>query len=335
MSRYVLALDQGTTSSRAIVFDRGGPRGGHGAAGVSADLSAARARRARPGGRSGGRSSQTARDAMAQAGAMAARHRRDRRHQPARDDRALGPRDRTSGRQRHRLAEPRDAPASATALKAAGHEPTVARARPASCSTPTSPASKIKHLLDTTDGLAGPRRARRDALRHHRHVSHLAAHRRPCARDRRRATPAARCSTTSTRSSWDDELLATLRHAAADAARGAPDRARSTARPSPGCSAARSRLPGRRATSRRRLFGQACFEAGEAKNTYGTGCFMLLNTGEQPVASQNGLLTTVGWRIGDNATYCLEGSVFIAGAVGAVAARRPAASSAPRPMWSA
>lgn len=62
-------------------------------------------------------------------------------------------------------------------------------------------------------------------------------------------------------------------------------------------------------------FGQACFEPGAAKNTYGTGCFMLLNTGEAPIRSQNNLLTTVGWRIGDRVTYCLEGSVFIGGAV--------------------
>jgi glycerol kinase len=62
-------------------------------------------------------------------------------------------------------------------------------------------------------------------------------------------------------------------------------------------------------------FGQACFAPGDAKNTYGTGCFMLLNTGAQPVASNHGLVTTVGWRIGDDVTYCLEGSVFIAGAV--------------------
>lgn len=61
-------------------------------------------------------------------------------------------------------------------------------------------------------------------------------------------------------------------------------------------------------------FGQACFQPGQVKNTYGTGCFMLLNTGEEAVASQNKLLTTVGWKIGDRTTYCLEGSVFIAGA---------------------
>lgn len=65
-------------------------------------------------------------------------------------------------------------------------------------------------------------------------------------------------------------------------------------------------------------FGQACFAPGMAKNTYGTGCFMLLNTGDRPRESQNGLLTTIGWGLGDAAspriTYALEGSVFVAGA---------------------
>jgi glycerol kinase len=64
------------------------------------------------------------------------------------------------------------------------------------------------------------------------------------------------------------------------------------------------------------LFGQTCFSAGEAKNTYGTGCFMLLNTGTKPVQSKNGLLTTLGYKIGDEpAVYCLEGSIAITGAL--------------------
>lgn len=61
--------------------------------------------------------------------------------------------------------------------------------------------------------------------------------------------------------------------------------------------------------------GQACFEPGSAKNTYGTGCFLLMNTGGQPIASRNNLLTTIGWGLNGKITYCLEGSVFIAGAV--------------------
>lgn len=63
------------------------------------------------------------------------------------------------------------------------------------------------------------------------------------------------------------------------------------------------------------LFGQACTRAGMVKNTYGTGCFMLMHTGSKPVASKNNLLTTVAWRVGSRTEYALEGSIFIAGAV--------------------
>lgn len=63
------------------------------------------------------------------------------------------------------------------------------------------------------------------------------------------------------------------------------------------------------------LFGQACTQPGMVKNTYGTGCFMLMNTGTKPIASKNNLLTTVAWRIGNRTEYALEGSIFIAGAV--------------------
>jgi len=63
------------------------------------------------------------------------------------------------------------------------------------------------------------------------------------------------------------------------------------------------------------LFGQACHKPGMVKNTYGTGCFMLMNTGTDPVMSKNNLLTTVAWQVGDKLEYALEGSIFIAGAV--------------------
>src|SRR2546430_1959207 len=63
------------------------------------------------------------------------------------------------------------------------------------------------------------------------------------------------------------------------------------------------------------LFGQACTQPGMVKNTYGTGCFMLMNTGTKPIVSKNNLLTTVAWRIGNRTDYALEGSIFIAGAV--------------------
>lgn len=62
------------------------------------------------------------------------------------------------------------------------------------------------------------------------------------------------------------------------------------------------------------LFGQTCFQSGEAKNTYGTGCFLLMNTGETPVFSKNGLVTTIAWGIDGKVNYALEGSIFVAGA---------------------
>jgi glycerol kinase len=64
------------------------------------------------------------------------------------------------------------------------------------------------------------------------------------------------------------------------------------------------------------LVGQTCFAVGEAKNTYGTGCFLLLNTGHEPVASRHGLLTTLAYQVsGEKPVYCLEGSIAIAGAL--------------------
>lgn len=63
------------------------------------------------------------------------------------------------------------------------------------------------------------------------------------------------------------------------------------------------------------LFGQGCFKPGMMKNTYGTGCFLLMNTGELPVTSKSGLVSTIAWRIGGETTYALEGSVFVGGAV--------------------
>ena len=63
------------------------------------------------------------------------------------------------------------------------------------------------------------------------------------------------------------------------------------------------------------LFGQMCTEPGSVKNTYGTGCFMLMNSGERPIMSSNNLLTTIAWKIGDKVNYALEGSIFVAGSV--------------------
>ncbi|MFV0466398.1 MAG: glycerol kinase GlpK [Lachnospiraceae bacterium] len=74
------------------------------------------------------------------------------------------------------------------------------------------------------------------------------------------------------------------------------------------------RIAGAAGDQQAALFGQTCFEAGETKNTYGTGCFLLMNTGETPVFSKNGLVTTIAWGINGKVYYALEGSIFIAGA---------------------
>jgi glycerol kinase len=113
---------------------------------------------------------------------------------------------------------------------------------------------------------------------------------------------------------WDDELLRAL-----NVPRAMLPEVRSSSEvyghTDPALLGAAIPLAGAAGDQQAATFGQACFEPGSAKNTYGTGCFMLLNTGARPVPSANGLLTTVGWKLGREVTYCLEGSVFIAGAV--------------------
>src|SRR2546428_5335988 len=113
---------------------------------------------------------------------------------------------------------------------------------------------------------------------------------------------------------WDDELLKLLR---------VPRAVLPVVLPSAGALAETTelgwlprgvRIAGIAGDQQAALFGQACHAPGAAKNTYGTGCFMLLNTGLAPVVSSRGLLTTIAWRIDGHTTYALEGSVFIAGA---------------------
>jgi glycerol kinase len=114
---------------------------------------------------------------------------------------------------------------------------------------------------------------------------------------------------------WDDEMLALL---------GVPRAMLPRVRPSAGVfgeTADLGWLPrgvpvaGIAGDQQAALFGQACFAPGSAKNTYGTGCFVLVNTGATPVVSRHGLLTTIAWQVDGTTTYALEGSVFIAGAV--------------------
>ncbi len=112
---------------------------------------------------------------------------------------------------------------------------------------------------------------------------------------------------------WDEELLNLM---------GIPAQMLPEVRPSsgifgetdPGLLGAPVLVAGAAGDQQAALFGQTCFEAGEAKNTYGTGCFLLLNTGAQPVDSSHGLVTTIAWGLGGKITYALEGSIFAAGA---------------------
>ncbi|HDP34275.1 MAG TPA: glycerol kinase [Candidatus Hydrogenedentes bacterium] len=113
---------------------------------------------------------------------------------------------------------------------------------------------------------------------------------------------------------WDDELLAllTIPKSMLPEVRSSSEVYGHT---SPDIFAAPVPIAGIAGDQQAALFGQMCVKPGMVKNTYGTGCFMLLNTGDKLVTSQNNLLTTVAWKIGDDIQYALEGSVFIAGAV--------------------
>ena len=113
---------------------------------------------------------------------------------------------------------------------------------------------------------------------------------------------------------WDDELLALLAIPRAMLPHVMPSSA-VAAETTDGLFATRIPIAGIAGDQQAALFGQRCVVPGMVKNTYGTGCFMLMHTGSQPVRSQNKLLTTTAWRIGGKDEYALEGSVFIAGAV--------------------
>ncbi len=112
---------------------------------------------------------------------------------------------------------------------------------------------------------------------------------------------------------WDDEILQIL---------GIPKKMLPEPKPSScvyGVSASNVfggpiKISGAAGDQQSALFGQTCFNAGEGKNTYGTGCFLLINTGEKPVYSQNGLVTTIAWGLDGKVNYALEGSVFVCGA---------------------
>jgi glycerol kinase len=173
--------------------------------------------------------------------------------------------------------------------------------------------TKIKHLLDSTNGLRA--RAQRGDILFGTVDSFLAWR---LSGGRVHVTDVSNASRTLLfnihKRQWDDDLLRML-----DVPRAMLPEVRSSSEVygQTDASVFGTSIPvaGIAGDQQAATFGQGCFAAGQAKNTYGTGCFLLLNTGSQPVASRNGLLTTIGWQLGDKVTYCLEGSVFVGGAV--------------------
>lgn len=173
--------------------------------------------------------------------------------------------------------------------------------------------TKIKHLLDTVPGLRG--RAERGEVLFGTVDSFLIWR---LTDGKRHVTDVSNASRTMLFNihtlAWDDELLKLLNVPRAML----PEICSSSevyGETDPELFGAAIPISGCAGDQQAATFGQACFEIGSAKNTYGTGCFMLMNIGPKPVLSKNKLLTTVGWKIGGQTTYCLEGSVFIAGAV--------------------
>ena len=309
MPRYVLALDQGTSSSRAILFDQRGRSVATAQQEFPQILPAPGIVEHDP---EAIWSSQlaVARDALARSGASAA------------DLAAIGITnqrettifwDRDTGRPvanaivwQSRVSAP-----ECDRLKAAGLEP-LFREKTGLVVDAYFSGTKIKHLLDADTSLR--RRAEAGEVLFGTVDSFLIWR---LTGGKRHLTDVSNASRTLLFNihtlQWDDELLKLLnvpRKMLPEACSSSEEFGRTTAEwfgaevPIGGCAGDQQAA----------TFGQACFEVGSAKNTYGTGCFMLMNTGNRPVASRSGLLTTVGWRIGNDTTYCLEGSVFIAGA---------------------
>ncbi len=305
---FILALDQGTTSSRAIVFDRSGAACGIAQREFSQFFP-------QPGWVEHDPTeiwtsqSLVMHEALAEAGISAG------------DLAAIGIAnqrettvlwERATGRPLHNAIvwqDRRTAP-MCDALREAGHAPLIARKTGLVIDAYFS-GTKLRWLLDNVDGAR--QRALRGELAFGTIDSWLVWQ---LTEGRVHCTDASNASRTMLydihTGDWDDELLALL---------DVPRAVLPTIVPSSGvCGEAKidgAMVPiaGIAGDQQAALFGQACLEPGLAKNTYGTGCFLLLNTGTSAVASKNNLLTTVAWRRGDTLTYALEGGVFIGGAV--------------------
>ena len=306
---HVLALDQGTTSSRAIVFDRSGrvvgsaqrefpqlfPSPGH----VEHDPEAiwesqlATAR-------------QVLTNAKLQASDIAAIGVTNQR-----ETTILWERDTGRPVANAIVWQSRITSRLCDQMKRDGHEP-LFREKTGLVLDPYFSGTKIRHLLDTQPGLRS--RAERGEILFGAVDSFLIWR---LSGGKRHVTDVSNASRTLLFNlhtlDWDDELLKLLNVPRAML----PEVCSSSeiyVESDPKWLGAAIPIAGDAGDQQAATFGQACFEPGSAKNTYGTGCFLLMNTGHKPSMSQNGLLTTVGWQINGETTYCLEGSVFIAGA---------------------
>jgi glycerol kinase len=305
----VLALDQGTTGSRAIVFDEAGtirassgreirqsyPASGH----VEHDPEEIFATTVAVG-----------REALARAGAaaseLAAIGITNQRETTVVWERA-------TGRPIHPAVvwQSRASAAICERLRAEGHEKLV-RERTGLVIDAYFSATKIRWILDQVPG--AQKRAQAGELVCGTIDSWLIW---KLTGGRAHATDVSNASRTLVfdihRRAWDDDLLALLdipRSMMATTVRSSGVVAEAEAQHL----GARLPIAGIAGDQQAALFGQTCFDAGEAKNTYGTGCFLLVNTADRAVAASGGLLTTIAWDIGDGVRYALEGSAFVTGA---------------------
>ncbi|MCA9119030.1 MAG: glycerol kinase GlpK [Planctomycetaceae bacterium] len=310
MSRYILALDQGTTSSRAIVFSHDGrimsvaqrefpqilPRPGH----VEHDP-----------------------EAIWESQLEVARKCLENGSLSAADIAAIGITnqretvvlwERDSGRPvcNAIVWQSRISAGICDRLKAEGHTETI-RAKTGLVVDPYFSGTKIKYLLDLYEGLR--ERAKRGEILFGTIDSFLIWR---LTGGRQHVTDYSNASRTLLFNihslDWDDDLLRLL-----DIPRVMLPSVCSSSEvygeTLPEIFGAPIPIAGAAGDQQAATFGQACFDIGSAKNTYGTGCFLLMNTGTTAVTSKNNLLTTIGWGINGEITYCLEGSVFVAGAV--------------------
>jgi glycerol kinase len=309
MAKYILSLDQGTTSSRAILFDRNGRVVANAQEEFEQILPAPGLVEHDPEAIWASQLS-VARRAMAAASLsaenVAALGVTNQRETTILWNRHTGRPVANAVAWQSRLSAP-----ICNRLKADGCEP-VFREKTGLLLDPYFSGTKIKHLLDSREGLR--EQARRGEILFGTVDTWLIWR---LTGGRRHVTDLSNASRTLLLNihtlDWADELLGIL-----DVPRAMLPEVRSSSeiygQTDDAWFGGPIAIAGDAGDQQAALFGQACFTPGSAKNTYGTGCFLLMNTGETLTPSRNRLLTTIGWQLGGKVTYCLEGSVFVAGA---------------------